>query len=114
MVSNREEVRLRVMQLIEKNPEITQRELSRRLNVSLGSVNFCIRALIERGLVKMGNFYRNRDKSSYVYILTPSGVAEKAEITRKFLKKKRQEFYNLKTEIESLESELSKSTDFNG
>jgi EPS-associated MarR family transcriptional regulator len=104
----REEVRFRVLRLIENNPEISQRELADELGVSLGQINYQLKALKERGLIKVSNFLRSDNKLAYVYLLTPKGVADKLAITKRFLVRKRQEFELMKTELEELEREVNK------
>lgn len=106
----REEVRFRVLRLIESNPEISQRELADELGVSLGQINYQLKALKERGLIKVGNFMRSDNKLAYVYLLTPKGVADKLAITKQFLKRKRLEFEILKEELRELEREANSST----
>ena len=88
-----------------ENPELSQRELGERVGISLGAVNYCLRALIERGLVKAGNFSRNPNKLGYAYVLTPAGIAEKSLLTGRFLKRKVEEYEALKLEIEVLTRE---------
>ena len=104
----REEVRFRVLRLIESNPEISQRELADELGVSLGQINYQLKALKERGLIKVSNFMRSNNKLAYIYLLTPKGVADKLVITKKFLVRKRQEFELMKAELEELEQEVNK------
>lgn len=105
----REEIRFRVLRLIESNPEISQRELADQLGVSLGQINYQLKALKEKGLVKVGNFIRSDNKLAYVYLLTPKGVADRLAITKRFLARKRQEFELMKNELEELEREIRKS-----
>lgn len=104
----REEVRFRVLRLIENNPEISQRELADELGVSLGQINYQLKALKERGLIKVGNFMSSDNKLAYIYLLTPKGVADKLAITKRFLVRKRQEFELMKAELEQLEQEVNK------
>lgn len=94
-----------MLRQIESRPEISQRELADELGVSLGQVNYLLRALKERGLIKVGNFLRNDNKLAYMYLLTPKGVADKLAITKHFLERKRNEFALLKAELEELEQE---------
>lgn len=101
-----EETKFRVMTALGRNPDLTQRELAGKLGVSLGGLNYCLRALIAKGLVKMNNFANSKNKFGYVYELTPSGLKEKAAVTSRFLKRKMDEYENLKAEIEALRSEL--------
>ncbi len=92
--------------MLHENLELSQRELGERVDISLGAVNYCLRALIERGLVKASNFLRNPNKLSYAYVLTPAGVAEKALLTGRFITLKTAEFEVLKTEIDLLAREM--------
>ena len=101
-----EELRLRVMRLLEDNPKATQRQIASQLGVSLGGVNYCIKALVERGLVKLNNFAKSERKMGYAYILTPEGVTEKTRITARFLKRKMAEYEQLQEEIELLKTEM--------
>ena len=100
-----DEARFKILRLLHENPELTQRELGERVGISLGAVNYCLRALIERGLVKAGNFSRNPNKLGYAYVLTPAGIAEKTLLTGRFLKRKVEEYEALKLEIEVLSRE---------
>jgi EPS-associated MarR family transcriptional regulator len=104
-----EELRLRVMRVLEEKPEATQREIASELGVSLGGVNYCVKALTDRGLVKLGNFVKSNNKMGYAYFLTPEGVSEKAIITARFLKRKMAEYEQLQKEIEQLKTELYKA-----
>jgi EPS-associated MarR family transcriptional regulator len=104
--SIREETYLKVMRLLQENPDLTQRELAEQLGVSVGSVNYCLKALMEKGLVKMKNFIHSKNKFGYVYVLTPTGIAERAELTSKFLARKVAEYETLKHEIEALRAEV--------
>jgi|SaaInl85LU_5_DNA_1037374.scaffolds.fasta_scaffold26659_1 EPS-associated MarR family transcriptional regulator len=104
--ASQEELKLRVMRVIEENPTATQREIAQELNVSLGGVNYCLKALVDRGLVKLNNFAKSERKLGYAYILTPEGVSEKAKITVRFLKRKIAEYELLQQEIEQLKSEV--------
>lgn len=101
-----EETHYRVLKIIETNPAITQRELANDLGVSLGKVNYCLKSLIEKGWLKARNFKNNKNKLSYAYLLTPKGVEEKSKLTVRFLKRKIQEYEDLKSEIESLKAEV--------
>jgi EPS-associated MarR family transcriptional regulator len=97
------DVHFRVLHMLEEEPELTQREIAQKLDISLGSVNYCLRALIDIGHIKAGNFSKNPNKSMYLYLLTPQGVAEKAKLTAGFLKRKMAEYQTLKKEIESVQ-----------
>lgn len=101
----REEVRFRVLRLIESRPEISQRELADELGISLGQINYQLKALKEKGLIKVGNFMRSDNKLAYVYLLTPQGVASKLSVTKRFLARKREEFELMKAELDELERE---------
>ncbi|WP_084222624.1 MarR family EPS-associated transcriptional regulator [Thioalkalivibrio paradoxus] len=101
-----EETRLKVMRLLAENPELTQRELAEALGISLGATNYCLRALIDKGLVKAENFRKSHRKRAYLYTLTPSGIAEKLRVTRAFLARKQAEYVAIEREIEQLRQEL--------
>jgi EPS-associated MarR family transcriptional regulator len=105
------DVHFRVLHLLEEEPKLTQRQLAQKLGISLGGVNYCLKALIEIGHIKAGNFSKNPNKSVYLYLLTPQGVAEKAKLTADFLKRKLQEYRVLKKEIKSLQSSLKNQLD---
>lgn len=92
---------------ISANPQVTQRELSSRVGLSLGKINFLIKAMIEKGLVKADNFKNSKNKKAYFYYLTPRGIEEKAKITYRFLKRKMQEYEKLEKEIRQLKKEVS-------
>ncbi len=102
------DVHFRVLHLLEEEPELTQRELAQKLGISLGGVNYCLKALIEIGHIKVGNFKKNPDKSVYLYLLTPQGISEKAQLTTDFLKRKIAEYQALKQEIESIQSKAKR------
>lgn len=106
--SVQEDTRFRVLRLLEENPDMTQREIAEALGISLGGVNYCMRALIEKGLVKIHNFQSSKNKMGYVYLLTPMGIAEKAALTTRFLKRKMREYELLKAEIETLEKDIER------
>jgi EPS-associated MarR family transcriptional regulator len=101
------ELQFRVLRLLESNPNLSQRELSKSLGVSLGGMNYCVNALISKGSVKIQNFRNNQNKWVYSYLLTPQGLAEKTALTGAFLKRKMQEYESLKEEIEALSKEIS-------
>jgi EPS-associated MarR family transcriptional regulator len=103
-----EDTYFRVMRILEENPDLTQRELAEKLGVSVGGVNYCLKALMEKGLVKMNCFANSKNKFGYVYVLTPSGMAEKAATTHRFLQRKMAEYEALKLEIEGLKLEAVK------
>lgn len=101
-----EDTYFRVMRILQENPDLTQRELAEKLGVSVGGLNYCLKALMEKGLVKMENFGQSKNKFGYVYILTPSGMAEKAALTGRFLTRKKLEYEALKAEIAALKLEV--------
>jgi EPS-associated MarR family transcriptional regulator len=108
-----EDTYFRVMHILHENPDLTQRELAERLGISVGGLNYCLKALMEKGLVKMKNFANSKNKFGYVYVLTPNGMAEKAAITHRFLKRKMNEYETLKLEIEALKREIHVSDEEN-
>ncbi len=97
---------LRVLREIGSNPEMTQRELSSRLGLSLGKINFLIKALIDKGLIKAENFKNSKQKSAYLYFLTPRGLEEKTRATYHFLRRKMEEYEKLEAEIRQLKNEV--------
>jgi len=101
-----DEIRYQILKAIEDNPSMSQRELAAHLGVSLGKANYCLRALVEKGLVKVGNFTSNPNKRVYAYLLTPSGVKEKAQVTLRFLERKMDEYEQIKQEIARLKAEV--------
>ena len=101
------DVHFRVLHLLEEEPELTQRELAQKLGISLGGVNYCLKALIEIGHIKVSNFSKNLNKSVYLYLLTPKGIAEKAKLTAGFLKRKMMEYHALKKEIDAIKSKVN-------
>lgn len=106
MISRRaklqEDTKFRLMKLLHDNPHLSQRKMAKELGLSFGGINYCLNALIDKGLVKIHNFSRNQNKFGYTYLLTPRGISEKAVLTSIFLKRKLQEYELLKAEIESL------------
>lgn len=104
-----EDTYFRAMRILQENPDLTQRELAEKLGMSVGGLNYCLKALMEKGLVKMKNFATSKNKFGYVYVLTPTGMAEKAAITHRFLQRKMDEYEALKYEIEALKSEVEKT-----
>jgi len=105
ILMNNQDIRLDLLRKLEINPEYTQRELSREMGVSLGKVNYCMKKLTEKGLIKLTNFTHNPNKVGYAYLLTPSGIEEKTRLTFSFLKRKVVEYEILKKEIEELKFE---------
>lgn len=96
---------LQVLRLLQANPHITQRELAQALGVSLGKTNFCVQALLAKGWLKMQSFSGNQRKLAYAYLLTPTGISEKAALTTRFLSRKMQEYEALRLEIDALQLE---------
>jgi len=101
-----EDIHYRLLRLLEHEPQLSQREIAEHLGISLGKVNYCVRALIDRGWLKMGNFYRSRNKQAYLYKLTPRGLMQKAAMAVRFLKRKEAEHQALLGEIEMLRKEV--------
>lgn len=101
-----EDAHFRVLRLLERNPEMPQRELAEALGISLGAANYLLRALVEKGHIKIQNFRTSKNKLRYAYILTPSGIEAKARLTLGFLRRKYAEYEALKAEIEGLEADL--------
>ena len=101
-----EEIEFRALKLLEQNPNLSQREMSAELGVSLGKAHYVVKALIDMGWVKLDNFRRNNNKLGYAYLLTPKGIAEKAAITVRFLARKQVEYERLREEIEQLKAEV--------
>lgn len=110
MASNRkqlqEETRFRVLRLLHDNPELSTREIADAVGISNGSAYYCINALVEKGLLKLGNFAASSQKGRYAYILTPKGVSLKISLTAQFLKRKMEEYEALKQEISELSDEV--------
>ena len=96
----------RVMDLIHKNPDISQRELAKEAGISLGSMHYCLKALAQKGWLKANKFKNNPDKSVYLYLLTPEGIVQKSKLAIDFLRRKKQEFDELKREIDELTEEI--------
>ncbi|MFD1508585.1 MarR family EPS-associated transcriptional regulator [Lacimonas salitolerans] len=114
MTSNRsklqEDTHFRVLRLLQDNPEMSQRELAEAVGISVGGANYVLKALIDKGLVKLGNFTAAEDKRRYAYVLTPRGIAKKAAITKRFLARKMEVYEALKAEIDVLRHELKDET----
>jgi EPS-associated MarR family transcriptional regulator len=102
-----EDTYFRVLRILQKRPDVTQREIAQMLGVSTSGMNYCLNALIDKGWVKVHNFSNSKNKFGYVYLLTPSGIAKKAAITGRFLQRKLKEYEEMSAEIESLRSEVS-------
>ncbi len=102
------DLHFRVLHLLEEEPTLTQRELAQKLGISLGGVNYCLKALIEIGHIKAGNFQRNPNKMSYIYLLTPEGITKKTKLAAEFIKRKMAEYESLKKEIDAIQAKLSR------
>ena len=100
---------LKVLRLLEANPQMNQRDLAAALGVSLGKTNFCLKALLDKGLLKVHNFQSNKRKLAYAYFLTPAGISEKTALAGRFLKRKITEYELLRAEIEALQQETAAS-----
>ena len=102
-----DETRYRILKMLQADPQASQRRIADELGISLGRVNYCLQALIKRGLVKANNFRNSANKRAYLYLLTPRGMEEKARVTARFLKIKMDEFEVLKRELEELERDAA-------
>jgi EPS-associated MarR family transcriptional regulator len=102
-----EDTHLRIMRILQVNADLTQRELAEKLGMSVGGLNYCLNALIDKGLVKMQNFSNSKNKFKYVFLLTPMGIAEKVALTTRFLSRKMEEYEAIKSEIEAFKSEVN-------
>ena len=103
---NKSDTEYIILRILQDNPKWTQRELARELGLSLGKTNYVIRALVDRGWVKLSNFKRSDNKLGYIYLLTPKGIVEKSILTQYFLRRKTKEYNRLKEEIKNLKNEL--------
>jgi EPS-associated MarR family transcriptional regulator len=101
-----EDTYFRVLRILHDSPDITQRELAEKLGLSVGGLNYCLKALIEKGWVKIQNFSKNKNKLGYAYLLTPTGIVQKASLTNSFLHRKMQEYDALKQEIKQMKQEV--------
>src|SRR6056297_3975974 len=106
-----QEKHFKILRALDADPNLSQREISRKTGVSLGQVNYCLNALVQKGLIKIGNFTRSSNKKKYAYILTPEGLEQKAKATYHFLKRKLAEYEELKVEIEELRQEVQTDPD---
>jgi len=103
-----DEVHYKILKILETAPDISQRDLARELGVSVGKANYCLRALMTKGLIKANNFKNSRNKKAYMYLLTPRGIVEKTHVTSRFLQRKMAEYEALRQEIETLKQEVSR------
>ena len=104
-----EDTYFRVLRLLQDNPDMTQREIAQSLGLSTSGLNYCLKALIDKGWVKVHNFSQSKNKFGYIYVLTPEGIAEKLALTSRFLKRKLSEYDALRTEIDGLQAEVQTS-----
>ena len=102
-----EDTYFRVLRILEEKPDVTQREIAQKLGISTSGLNYALNALIDKGWVKVHNFNDSNNKFGYVYLLTPSGLAEKVTLTSRFLHRKLQEYEEMNAEIESLRTEIN-------
>jgi len=102
----REDLHFRLLRILEEHPDYSQRDISRALGISLGGVNYCLKALMDKGWVKVENFRNSRHKLGYFHVLTPQGIAERAALTHRFLRRKVAEYEALQAEIEALQREI--------
>ena len=102
-----EDLHFRVLKLLQDDPDLSQRELAEKLGVSNGKLHYCMRALIDKGLVKLGNFANSKHHLGYAYLLTAAGISQKASMTSNFLKRKMAEYEALQAEIAALQAELT-------
>ena len=98
-----------LLRKIQKNPNYSQRELADELGVSLGKLNYCLKALKEKGFIKIKNFAKNPNKLNYIYVITPKGISEKAKLTLNFMKRKMKEYEDLKNELEKSKTDVDSS-----
>lgn len=104
-----DEYRYKILKELQQDPDISQRELARRLGISLGKANFCLKALIEKGFVKADNFKNSTNKVGYLYLLTPKGIEEKGVLTKAFLQRKLIEYEELAKEIEQMRQDAQEA-----
>jgi EPS-associated MarR family transcriptional regulator len=102
-----DEVRYRILKLLEANPTLSQREVARELGMSLGRANYCLQSLISKGWIKVANFKNSRNKAAYMYLLTPRGIERRAQVPVRFLKRKTREYEELRAEIERLRADAA-------
>lgn len=102
-----DETAYKLLKIVENEPNLSQREIARRMGISLGKANYCLKSLIDMGFIKARNFYESPNKSAYIYKLTPRGLEEKARVTYRFLQSKMAEFEEIKAEIEVLRDEAA-------
>lgn len=109
-----DETMLQILQVLDGKADVSQRDLARELKISLGSANYCVNALIEKGFVKLDRFYKSSNKIGYLYVLTPEGIQARLNLTREFIQHKRAEFARLEQEIAELLSKLEAEAEKSG
>lgn len=109
MSTETDETRYKLMRLLDANPGMSQRDFARELSISVGKVNYCLQALARRGWIKAANFKNSQNKAAYMYLLTPRGIEQKAELTVRFLKVKLREYEALRVEIEQMRREAEQA-----
>ena len=102
----KDELELNALKLLEADPELSQRQLAGNLGISVGAANYCVKALVSKGWLKLENFHKNQNKMGYVYLLTPSGIMAKTDLTMRFLQRKLREYERLEKEIVALQTEI--------
>lgn len=102
-----QEINYKLLKILEDRPNLTQRQMAKEMNISLGKFNYCLKALIKKGVVKVDRFTSSDNKAAYIYLLTPKGIEEKAKITQRFLSHKMAEFEEIRVQIEELKNEIS-------
>ncbi len=105
----KDELRYKLLKALEDNPSLSQRELASLMGVSLGKTNYCVKALMDAGFIKMSNFAKSTNKTRYAYCLTPKGIKEKADVTLRFLNAKEKQYELIQAEITRLKNELGQS-----
>jgi EPS-associated MarR family transcriptional regulator len=103
-----DEVRYRLLRLLEANPGMSQRDVARELGISLGKVNYCLKLLVEKGWIKASNFKNSRNKIAYMYLMTPRGIEEKTGVTLRFLQRKMREYEELRADIKRIRQEVNR------
>jgi len=103
--NQQEDTYFRLMRILQDSPNITQRKLAEKLGLSVSGLNYCLKALIDKGWIKMQNFRNNKNKLGYAYLLTPAGIVQKASLTSSFLQRKMHEYEALKQEIKQMKQE---------
>lgn len=111
VLNQREDVHFKVLRLIEGRPDASQREIADELGVSLGAINYCMKALLEKGHVKLANFRASKNKLGYVYVLTPEGLAHRTQLAVSFIERKRAEYDAIRAELDALLGEFEADGD---